>query len=386
MPEKIIRLVPLWLMMMWAAALPSCHGDTMPQDVITQNEKFTVGASKVVEGKWVAEAVSGTRLTTNYVPPAADSVPSVIRVRLAINGRDNELRPGEYHYIDLAGDCGNTVITACEPGEKLTASQKAALPRELKLKIDLSPIKNSLSDKGYFVTPTRDTIYAQDYKGVWLTLHSSEFTVQSSQLIAADNLHSSEFTVQSSQFRVSDPRTPIPELRSPNSDELLVDAMPGEGDIHNVSISLTAPARQVSKEWRINQPRTGYPVYNSNQKLMDAMHNMSIDVISSEFTVQSSQLRVEREELRVEREELRGKSGELRVEREELRGKSGEWRGREPDPRSPIPDLRSPIHGLPGVLRHSAGSRLPGAEEVDADVKNDGQGQHYNQRRQHREL
>jgi len=238
----------LLLYIFMAATLLSCGDETMPKDIITQNEKFKVGINKVVEGKWVAEAKSGTHLVTNYQLPLSDSIPSVMRLRLAINGRDNELRPGQYHYINLNSNTQDHIIKACTPDEnRITSSKKIARPKEIKLKIDISNIKNELKEKGYFVTPTRDTIYSQDYKGVWITADIAPL----------------DFDV----------------MQSSTHEELLVDAMPGTDDVHIAKLNFSTFTRQVQKEWKINGANPNYPVYNSNQKLMDALYNMSIEEI-----------------------------------------------------------------------------------------------------------
>ena len=282
----VLMLLPIMLL---ATTFLSCRHDAIPKDVITQNEVFTVGIDKVVEGKWVAEAKSGTHLVTNYQLPLTDSIPSVIRMRLAINGHDNELRPGEYHYIDLTKDTEAAAIKACVADNKRSTSQKIVRPKELKLKIDISPIKNSLNEKGYFVTPTNDTIYADDYKGVWITADIASLDIEASQC--------------------------------PQHSELLVDAMPGNGYIYNATISLSTQQRHINREWEINSLNANYPIYESSQKLMDVMHNMSISVVSSEFTVQSSQLVADTE--------------------------------------SQIHYPRFPIHGLARVLCHSPIACLP---------------------------
>lgn len=245
---KISHFRVLLLAVLLAATLLSCNNDAIPKDVITQNEKYTVGIDKVVEGKWVAEAKSATHLVTNYQLPANDSIPAVIRVRLAINGHDNELRPGEYHYIDLTEDTEANVIKACVADHKRSLSQKIVRPSELKLKIDLSAIKNDLNDKGFFVTPTHDTIYAENYKGVWLTADIAPLDIEAEQC--------------------------------PLHPELLIDEMPSSGEVSNVTINLSIPQREVSKEWNINSPNAYFPVYESPQKLMDLLHNMSIEEIS----------------------------------------------------------------------------------------------------------
>lgn len=137
---KIRLLTLLLLSMVLATIFASCDKGSMPKNVITQNENYTVDVNKVVEGRWKAEALSATHLVTNYTMPVSDSIPSVIRVRLAINGHDNELRPAQYHYIDLTSDTKETIIKACEPDDKLSTSQKILRPNEIKLSIDLSNI------------------------------------------------------------------------------------------------------------------------------------------------------------------------------------------------------------------------------------------------------
>lgn len=228
-----------------AAMLVACHDDTVPRDVITQNERFTVGPDMVIDGEWTARAMSGTHLVTSYEPPLGDSVPAVIKVRLAINRHDNELRPGEYHYIDLTGDAENHIVKACVADKKRFSSPpKIECPKELRLKIDLTTIKNAMSEKGFFVTPTHDTIYADDYKGVWLT--------------AVDD-----------QLNMSLP-------------ELLVDTMPSKGGIHSVTVNLSHARRQAPSQWKAAAPNANYPVYESNQKLMDVIHNLSIEEIAKD--------------------------------------------------------------------------------------------------------
>jgi hypothetical protein len=254
---KIGFVLMLLSILLLATTFASCRHDSIPKDVITQNEMFTVGTDKVTEGKWVAEAKSGTHLVTNYQQPLPDSIPAVIKLRLAINGHDNELRPGEYHYIDLTGDTENNIIIACVADEKNYSTQKIARPKELRLKIDLSSIKSALNDKGFFVTPTHDTIYADDYKGVWMTADFAPLDIEASQC--------------------------------PSHSELLVDAMPVSGDIYDATINLSPRQLDIKKEWKMGTANVNYPIYKSNQELMDVMHNMSISVISSEFTVQSSQ-------------------------------------------------------------------------------------------------
>ena len=66
--------------------------------VIESNEFYTVTGDSVVQGDFVAKAISDTEIVTNYASPADEAPSPVIEFRLSINSRDNELIPGDTHY------------------------------------------------------------------------------------------------------------------------------------------------------------------------------------------------------------------------------------------------------------------------------------------------
>lgn len=243
---KITIKTLVTLVMLIAIGIPTaCHHENIPQDVITKNEDYTVGADSVTEGRWTAHAIGSNHLITNYQAPLSDSIPAVIRIRLAINGHDNELHPAQYHYIDLS-DTTVATIKACEPDSKRPiGTRKIARPERLTVKVDLSAINRSIAQKGYFATPTHDTIYAQDYKGVWLTADIEPLNVDFAQCY----LH----------------------------DELRVDQAPSSKDICDFSVDLSIEQPKAIHEWKTESPHRDYASYTSDQKLMNVIYNMSID-------------------------------------------------------------------------------------------------------------
>ena len=99
--EKILHFPMLWLLLLMATTVLSCNHGNMSNDVIVENEDYTVTADSVVRGDYTAYAPNDYSIVTNYTSPVNDSLPNVIRVRLSVGERDNELPPARYHHIDL---------------------------------------------------------------------------------------------------------------------------------------------------------------------------------------------------------------------------------------------------------------------------------------------
>ena len=65
--DKITIKTLVTLVMLMAIGIPTaCHHENIPQDVITKNEDYTVGADSVTEGRWTAHAIGSNHLITNY--------------------------------------------------------------------------------------------------------------------------------------------------------------------------------------------------------------------------------------------------------------------------------------------------------------------------------
>ena len=148
-----------------ALTLVACK-EQMSNDVVVQNKYFTVYADSVKEGDWVARVLSPTHIITNYAPTDTTLLTDdgIVRFRLAFNGHDNELPKHTYHYAVMGSD---TTITAFEVNEcpKVKGNIEAT---KWHLKVDLRKMEEKLGADGFFATPTGDTIYKEEYKGVWL--------------------------------------------------------------------------------------------------------------------------------------------------------------------------------------------------------------------------
>lgn len=244
--DKILHFNVAWLACCLLVMLVACGQSTMRNDVIVENENYIVTADSVVEGQWSAKALSDTHIITNYPTATADSIPNIIKVRLAINCRDNELLPASYHYIDLDNTTDTTVIKVCHPDTvKREPTHNIARPQSLKFMVDLSEMKTALNGKGYFVTPTSDTIYTQDFQGVWLTANVAPLNVEATQCW--------------------------------NHPELIIDDSSDVSDLHQVEVPLEVPTIPIAQEWKIDIPSSNAPLYSSKQTILNALYNMSVN-------------------------------------------------------------------------------------------------------------
>lgn len=239
-------------MILWtcltASLFVSCENKPQSQEgVIESNKVYTVTGDSVVQGGFVAKAISDTEVVTNYASPADEAPSPLIEFRLSLNSRDNELIPGETHYSIVGTD---TIIPLGIP-----SSEKPVLPADTKpldknaewtLKVNVAPLVKSFKEKGIYVTNTNDTIYADDFKGIWVAGNIDPLTWD------FDNLYGKD----------------------------LQKLVPIDGDtIYGVKIALNPNVQKTDlpKNWKIDAPNPDYPIYTSDQTLINALYNMAIE-------------------------------------------------------------------------------------------------------------
>lgn len=245
--NKIRLCVMLWLVIALATTIMSCDYGNMRNEMIVENEDITVTSDSVTMGQFTAYSPDGYSIVTNYQTPGIDSIDNVIKLRLIIGNRDIELLPAHYHHIDIDNMGDSTIITAFKPDTlKATSTHCVAMPINLKLNIDMSTMVRTLNETGTFVTPTRDTIYLQDFERAEL-----ELAITTSALAQ-----------------------PI---------KVRFDEAPNSGGIYNVNVPLEAKQPILYTGWTssIQAESTALPAYNSKQNIMNAIYNMSIEQIEA---------------------------------------------------------------------------------------------------------
>lgn len=242
------------------ATLASCGNSAdSPSDVIFSSDEFSVYTDRVKQGPYTATAVSPTKIVTDYKSPEQSGLSRLLHFRLSLNSRDNELDPGMSHSVVVGADTIFTFGEALEEFDSIKAHETGLLDRDTKwtLKVDMSPVLESFKKRGFYVTPTSDTIYKQDFKGVWVAGSVNPLTWDFENLYGKHDR----------------------KLRDDDND-----------GIYEVTLCLnpTTERPEDPTGWTADTIDTTMPRYHSDQLLVDALYNMAIQEIASNIRPDST--------------------------------------------------------------------------------------------------
>ena len=234
------------------AVLCSCsRTDKMSNDVIAQTDRYRVTADSVVQGRYVARALSDMAIESNYeAEEASIAIPEQVALKLAFNAHDNELPPGSYHYAPVEAD--TVRVVAGVPDAKSLVRRMVKTEKQgkkLMLQVDMRSQEDSLQAHGYFVTARNDTIYADSYNGMWALIDDPAYTQDFKTLAEHEAL----------KLKPS-----------------------GEKGVYELPLVLgshPAPVKS-KKRWQIKNLPAGYPAVHTGATLVDALYNMAIATIN----------------------------------------------------------------------------------------------------------
>ena len=251
--------IRLFLLLLIVTTVSSCNLGNMSNDIIAENASYTVTNDSVTMGRYTASATDDRNIITNYRSSSIDKIPNILKFRLTVGSRDIELLPAQYHYIDLDNAEDSIQVKAFVPDSvKKKSSHNCPVPSSLKLCIDMSEVKKSFKERNYFVTPSRDTIYAQDFNDALLELH----------------------------FIIGEPAISF-KTRINNDWQ--------DNNMCNVSLDLkTILSHQFRtyNNWTLKDETIfdTLPQYTSKQPILNALYNMSLEQIMAEDSNQYSSL------------------------------------------------------------------------------------------------
>lgn len=238
-----------------AAMMSACQGSDTSADTIFACDSFTVYTDSVVQGPYTARAVSATEITTDYRSADAAASSPVARFRFSINSRDNELPSGNDH-VALVTDADAPVYSFGSTEGNISDEQAVSgdtLPVNTPwtVRLDMRPVLRSFDRNGWFATATGDTIYADDFKGVWIAGSVEPLSWDFENLYSRD-------------------------------DRKLKD----RGDsIYEVTLKVNPSVKRQPDPtgWKIDAPDKNFPLYTSDQTLVDALYNMAISDLVSDI-------------------------------------------------------------------------------------------------------
>ncbi len=226
--------------------LLSCQTQKFPK-VLYQSDAFTVFADKIVQGSNTAAVISSTQLRSNYKSPASSNFSRLISFKISINEKDNELPSGQDHWVIINDEQTSPLITFGEAPPPLPSAPQTYLPTnyEYTFQVDMSPVLNQFKEKGYYEAFDGTKIAQSDFKGFYLA--------GGSEPLSWDFVNLAKKGLQLQP-------TEVPHIYS-----------------LKVVFNPYNEAENQEKEWKLSENLTNRPHYTSEQPLVDALFNLSLE-------------------------------------------------------------------------------------------------------------
>ena len=216
--------------------------------VLYKSPKFTVYTDKVVQGNFTAQVESPVKIVSNYRSLAYENFSRLVTFKFSINEKDNELQSGVNHGI-IIGDNEHqspTIVfgkknepSPADPGTKLPVNYSYTF------RLDMNPVLKQFGDKGYYEAFDGTRIAKSDFKAVFIAGGTPPLTWD------FVNLEEKSFA-----------------LKDPDGD--------GIYEITVIFNPFDEKANQV-KTWDLSQDISMKPYYKSDQPIVDALFNLSLE-------------------------------------------------------------------------------------------------------------
>ena len=219
-----------------------------------QSDYYTLYADGVVQGPNHARALSATELTSNYRSPANTFQSPQVAFKFSINGKDNELAPGQDNVFLAVPRPGGGPLEApvlvfgqryVDPAPA-PADVYLAPNTKLKIRLDMRPVLAAFKKQGYYTTYKGDKLYKQDFKQVFVAGNTAPLSWDFDNLVNKPEL----------------------EMHDPDGD-----------GIYEVTLTLNAPtdAKTTATSWKKSINTADFPQYSSPYPLADALYNLALE-------------------------------------------------------------------------------------------------------------
>lgn len=224
-----------------------------------QSAAFTLYPDRLVQGAHTARAVSPTQLTSDYQSPANAFQSPQINFKFSLNGKDNELAPGQDHIFVALPPAG-TASAGAAPLETpvIVFGQRSVDPRPvpantylapntpLRIRLDLRPVLAAFQKQGFYALYSGQKLYKADFKHVFVAGNTPPLSWDFDNLINKPQL----------------------ELKDPDGDGL-----------YETTLVLNAhsDAKTTAAEWQQRLDLSRLPQYHSGAALPDALYNLALE-------------------------------------------------------------------------------------------------------------
>ena len=222
-------------------------GCSQKQAVLYQSDAFTVYADKVVQDDFTGQASSPTHISSNYHSSASEDFSRRITFKFSINEKDNELPSGADRWIIIDREHVSPVILFGETAAAMPDDPGSKLPVNYAytFRLDMTPVLSQMKKKGYYEAFDGSRVAREDFKAVYIAGGSEPLTWDFS------NLDESKL-----------------EMKDPDGD-----------GIYEITVLLNPFDQESEKEktWILSENIMAKPAYHSDQKIVDALFNLSLE-------------------------------------------------------------------------------------------------------------
>ncbi|HSF90096.1 MAG TPA: hypothetical protein VLA46_11800, partial [Saprospiraceae bacterium] len=148
----------------------ACNTPMKEETALYTSESFTLYKDSVVQGNNVARILSPTHITSNYRSPASSTFSRLIKFKISINEKDNEMPPGSDHWVLIGDEHESPVVKFGEPPQPLPEMPSTYLPvnYEYTFRVDMSSVLKQFEEKGYFEAYDGSRVAKNDFKGFYV--------------------------------------------------------------------------------------------------------------------------------------------------------------------------------------------------------------------------
>ncbi len=217
-------------------------------EVLYQSDAFTVYPDKVVQGDYESKVVSPEKMVSNYRSTVSEQYSRLIVFKFSINEKDNEKMSGHDHWLIIGdGEHESPIIRFGQDDEPNPGDPGTKLPAnyEYTFRLDMRAVLEQFKEKGYYEAFDGSRVAKEDFKHVYIAGGSEPLTWDFSNL-------------DENGLALQDPD--------------------GDG-IYELKLVLNPydTTQDVTKTWTLSEDISMKPSYHSDQPLVDALFNMSLE-------------------------------------------------------------------------------------------------------------
>ena len=217
------------------------------KDPLYQSDAFTLYPDRVVQGDNEAVAVSPNEIRSNYKSPASASFSRLVTFKFSINEKDNESPPGQDHWVLIGDEHESPVVLFGAQPDPKPATPTGFLPPNYNytFRVDLTPVIRQFDEKGYYEAYDGSRVAKADFKGFYIAGGSEPLTWD------FVNLDSHGLKLKDS----------------------------GKDNIYTITVRLNPydPDENQDKTWKLAANLGHKPMYRSDQPIVDALFNLSLE-------------------------------------------------------------------------------------------------------------